>query len=124
MWVDPIIIHQQLKFLSAMLMFSLAGIPPLAGFFGKFFVFVAAIKEGLLALAIIGVLASVVGAYYYLRIVKIMYFDEPADSFDRPIGRDLAWITTVMAVFVLVFIAIQGPVVAGADVAAGTLFTD
>ena len=84
----------------------------------------AALNEGLYTLAVIGVLTSVIGAFYYIRIVKIMYFDEPADAFDRPIGRDLAWITTVMAIFVLVFIAIQGPVVAGADVAAGTLFTD
>jgi NADH-quinone oxidoreductase subunit N len=61
-----------------MLMFSLAGIPPLAGFFAKYYVFLAAIEAGLYALAVIGVLASVVGAYYYLRIVKIMYFDEPA----------------------------------------------
>ncbi len=62
-------------------MFSLAGIPPLAGFFAKFYVFLAAIKAGLFTLAVIGVLTSVVGAYYYLAIVKIMYFDEPARGF-------------------------------------------
>src|SRR5690606_41818191 len=56
--------------------FSLAGIPPLAGFFAKYFVFLAAIEAGLYALAVIGVVTSVVGAYYYLAIVKIMYFDE------------------------------------------------
>ena len=61
----------------AILLFSLAGIPPLAGFFAKFYVFVAAVKAGLWPLAVIGVLASVVGAYYYVRIVKIMFFDEP-----------------------------------------------
>src|SRR6266581_8864584 len=66
----------------AMLLFSLAGIPPLAGFFAKFYVFLAAIKAGLYALAVIGVLASVVGAYYYLMIVKTMYFDEPKGSFE------------------------------------------
>lgn len=59
------------------LMFSLAGIPPMAGFFAKYFVFMAAIEAHLYALAIIGVLASVVGAYYYLRIIKVMWFDEP-----------------------------------------------
>src|SRR5690606_9980456 len=58
------------------LMFSLAGIPPLAGFWGKWYVFLAAINANLYALAIIGMLASVVGAYYYLRIIKIMWFDE------------------------------------------------
>src|SRR3982074_3753478 len=70
-----------MAFFLAMLLFSLAGIPPLAGFFAKFYVFLAAIKAGLFVLAVIGVLASVVGAYYYLTIVKIMYFDEPAKSF-------------------------------------------
>ncbi|MGI9415461.1 MAG: NADH-quinone oxidoreductase subunit NuoN, partial [Hyphomicrobiales bacterium] len=70
--------NPMMAFVLAMLMFSLAGIPPLAGFFAKFYVFLAAIQAGLYALAVIGVLASVVGAYYYVRIVKIMYFDEPA----------------------------------------------
>ena len=56
----------------------MAGIPPLAGFFGKFYIFLAAIEAGLYALAVIGVLTSVVAAFYYLRIVKVMYFDEPA----------------------------------------------
>ena len=65
-----------------MLLFSLAGIPPLAGFFAKYYVFLGAIKAGLYRLAVIGVLASVVGAYYYLLIVKIMYFDEPAKGFE------------------------------------------
>ena len=67
-------------------MLSLAGIPPLAGFFAKFYVFLAAIQAHLYAPAVIGVLASVIGAYYYLRIVKIMYFDEPAPAFDRDMG--------------------------------------
>ena len=65
----------------AILMFSLAGIPPLAGFFAKFYVFAAAVKEGLWPLAVFGVLASVVGAYYYVRIVKIMFFDAPKEKF-------------------------------------------
>ena len=66
----------------AMLMFSLVGLPPLAGFFAKLYVFLAAIEAGLFVLAVIGVLASVVSAFYYLRIVKIMYFDEPAGAFE------------------------------------------
>src|SRR5687768_11942384 len=70
-----------MAFFLAMLLFSLAGIPPLAGFFAKFYVFLAAIQAGLYMLAVIGVLASVIGAYYYLLIVKIMYFDEPAPGF-------------------------------------------
>jgi NADH-quinone oxidoreductase subunit N len=64
----------------AMIMFSLAGIPPLFGFWGKFVVFQAAVQANLLALAAIGIAASVIGAFYYIKIVKIMYFDEPAGS--------------------------------------------
>src|SRR5207245_9052985 len=70
-----------LAFFFAMLLFSLAGVPPLAGFFAKFYVFLAAIQAGLFTLAVIGVVTSVVGAYYYLAIVKTMYFDEPAKPF-------------------------------------------
>ncbi|MGH6823203.1 MAG: NADH-quinone oxidoreductase subunit N, partial [Methylocella sp.] len=73
-----------MAFFLAAMMFSLAGIPPLAGFFAKWYVFNAAIQARLYPLAVIGVLASAVAAFYYLRIVKIMYFDEPAPAFDRP----------------------------------------
>ena len=78
--------HPTMAFFLAMLLFSLAGIPPLAGFFAKFYVFLAAIKAGLYVLAVIGVLSSVVGAFYYLTIVKIMYFDEPVKSFQSMPG--------------------------------------
>ncbi len=74
----------------ALLLFSLAGIPPLAGFFAKFYVFVAAVKEGLWGLAVFGVLASVVGAYYYVRIVKIMFFDAPKENVPRRSGQGRA----------------------------------
>jgi NADH-quinone oxidoreductase subunit N len=87
----------------AIFMFSLAGIPPLAGFFGKLYVFMAAIEAGLVPLAVIGVLASVVGAYYYLRIVKVMYFDEAREGFDRPIGREFTVVVGVTAVLNVVF---------------------
>ena len=73
-------------FFLAIMLFSMAGVPPLAGFFAKFYVFLAAVKAGLFALAVLGVLASVVGCYYYLMIVKIMYFDDPAPAFD-PMGE-------------------------------------
>ncbi len=79
-----------MAFFLAMLLFSLAGIPPLAGFFAKFYVFLAAIKAGLYTLAVIGVLTSVVGAYYYLTIVKIMYFDEPVKGFEPHAGAAAA----------------------------------
>ena len=76
----------RMAFAMAALMISLAGIPPLAGFWAKFYVFLAAIEAHLYALSVIGVLSSVVGAYYYWRIVKLMYFDEPAPAFDRDMG--------------------------------------
>ena len=73
-----------MAFFLAMMMFSLAGIPPLAGFFAKWYVFNAAIQAQLYPLAVIGVLSSAVAAFYYLRIVKVMYFDEAAPAFDKP----------------------------------------
>ncbi|MDX5362511.1 MAG: NADH-quinone oxidoreductase subunit NuoN [Alphaproteobacteria bacterium] len=103
------------------LMFSLAGIPPLAGFFAKFYVFAAAVEQGLYALAIVGVLASVVGAFYYLRIVKVMYFDEPAPAFE-PTKGELGFIMTVAAAFVTLFIVMPGPLVRTAEAAAKVLF--
>ncbi len=87
----------------AILMFSMAGLPPLAGFFGKLYVFMAAIEAKLVALAVIGVLASVVGAYYYVRIVKVMYFDEPVEQFDRLPDRELGIVQVGSAVFTLFF---------------------
>jgi NADH-quinone oxidoreductase subunit N len=72
-----------MAFVLAMLLFSLAGVPPLAGFFAKFYVFAAAVKAGLYPLAVIGVLASVVGAFYYLRIIKLMFFDAAKAEFSR-----------------------------------------
>ncbi|HEX6144195.1 MAG TPA: NADH-quinone oxidoreductase subunit NuoN [Geminicoccaceae bacterium] len=105
----------------AVFMFSLAGIPPLAGFFAKLYVFMAAIEAGLTPLAVIGVLASVVGAYYYLRIVKLMYFDEPEDSFDQPIAREIALITGATAIFNVAFCLLPGPLLDQAEIAAAAL---
>ena len=70
----------------AIFMFSMAGIPWMAGFFGKLYIFIAAIEAELYTLAIIGVISSVVGAFYYLRIVKIMYFDDAVDPFEAGPG--------------------------------------
>jgi NADH-quinone oxidoreductase subunit N len=106
----------------AIFMFSMAGIPPMAGFFAKIYVFLAAIDAGLYGLAIIGVLASVVGAYYYIRIVKLMYFDEPAAPFDRPAGRELEAVVAITAVLILFFFVYPGFVVDGADSVAAALF--
>jgi NADH-quinone oxidoreductase subunit N len=110
-----------LAFFFATLLFSLAGIPPLAGFFAKFYVFVAAIKAGLFTLAVIGVLASVVGAFYYLNIVKVMYFDEPLATFD-PMRVELYTVLAVAGLFNIFFFAYPGPLVSAATVAAKSLF--
>jgi NADH-quinone oxidoreductase subunit N len=110
-----------LAFFFAMLLFSLAGIPPLAGFFAKFYVFVAAIKAGLFTLAVIGVLASVVGAYYYLTIIKVMYFDEPLARLD-PMRIELRTVLAVAGIFNLLFFVYPGPLVSAAAAAAKSLF--
>jgi NADH-quinone oxidoreductase subunit N len=106
----------------AIFMFSMAGIPPLAGFFSKLYVFLAAIDAGLYPLAVIGVVTSVVGAYYYLRIVKLMYFDEPAVVFDQPIGGEIRTVLIVTAVLVLFFFVVPGPLLTSAEAAAAALF--
>jgi len=108
-------------FLFAMLLFSLAGVPPLAGFFAKFYVFNAAIQAHLYWLAIVGVVLSVVGAYYYLRIVKIMYFDEEGATFD-PIPVSVQFTLGVSAVFVILFFLTPSTLKAAADVASRSLF--
>lgn len=113
--------HPWMAFVLAMIMFSLAGIPPLAGFFGKWYVFNAAIEANLYGLAVIGVLSSVVGAYYYLRIVKIMYFDEAVTPFEK-MPSELFVILSLAGVFVISFITIAGPVGAWAASAAKTFF--
>ena len=71
----------------AIVMFSLAGIPPLFGFWGKFLVFMAAVKAGLMPLAVIGISASVIGAFYYIKVVKVIYFDEPVNKVQREVNR-------------------------------------
>ena len=106
----------------AIFMFSMAGIPPLGGFFAKFFVFRAAIDAELYVLAVIGLLASVVGAFYYLRIIKIMYFDEPAEAFDSAPGREICTIVAVTALVTVFFFIGLAPVLTGAEAAASVLF--
>jgi NADH-quinone oxidoreductase subunit N len=110
-----------MAFFLAMLLFSMAGVPPLAGFFAKFYVFLAAIKAGLYVLAVIGVLASVVGAYYYLAIIKIMYFDETVEGFyTMPI--ELKVVLVICGLFNILFFLYPGPLVGAASAAARSLF--
>ena len=113
--------NKGLAFVLAMLMFSLAGIPPLAGFFAKYFVFLAAVKAGLFTLSIIGVVTSVVGAYYYLRIVKIIYFDEPAERFDDMDG-EVRLVAYASGAFILLFVLFANPLIDLAAQAAQSLY--
>jgi NADH-quinone oxidoreductase subunit N len=113
--------HPTMAFFLALLLFSLAGIPPLAGFFAKFYVFLAAIKAGLFTLAVIGVVASVVGAYYYLAIIKLMYFDDPVKGFE-PMPLELRAVLAVCGLFNLLYIFYPGPLVDAAGAAARSLF--
>jgi NADH-quinone oxidoreductase subunit N len=110
-----------LAFIFAMLLFSLAGVPPLAGFFAKWYVFVAAIRAGLFTLSVVGVLTSVVGAYYYLLIVKVMYFDEPLPRLD-PMRIELRSVLAVAGLFNIFFFVYPGPLVSVATAAAKSLF--
>jgi NADH-quinone oxidoreductase subunit N len=113
--------HPTMAFFLAMLLFSLAGIPPLAGFFAKFYVFLAAINAGLYVLAVIGVLTSVIGAYYYLAIVKIIYMDEPMKSFQSMPGS-LGFVLTISGLINILFFAYPAPLVGAASAAAKSLF--
>lgn len=113
--------NRPMAFVLAMLMFSLAGIPPLAGFFAKYFVFLAAIQAGFVALAVIGVVLSVIGAYYYVRIVKVMFFDEPVEPFE-PAPAEIKLIIGLSGAFVIGFVFIARPVVIIAQAAAASLF--
>jgi NADH-quinone oxidoreductase subunit N len=110
-----------LAFFLALLLFSLAGIPPLAGFFAKYYVFLGAIKAGMFTLAVIGVLTSVIGAYYYLMIVKTIYFDEPAPGF-KPMPGELRAVLGVAGLFNLFFFVYPAPLINAATAAAKSLF--
>ena len=108
-----------MAFALMILMFSLAGIPPLVGFFAKYYVFLAAINAGLYPLAIVGVLASVVGAYYYLRVIKVMFFDDARDAF-QPVRFAPGVVMGLSALLMVVGVVALGPFVDAAMAAAQT----
>jgi NADH-quinone oxidoreductase subunit N len=101
----------------AVLMWSMAGIPPLSGFFGKLYVFSAAINAGLVPLAVIGVLTSVIGAFYYLRVIKVMYFDAGQPNFDKTPGS-VRFVMAVGAIVTALLVFIPGPLISAAHAAA------
>jgi len=102
-------------------MFSLAGIPLMAGFFAKLYIFLAAVQAGLWTLAVIGVLTSVVGAFYYIRVIKVMYFDAPVAAFD-PRPPSLSFVAAATGLFTTFFFLFPGPIVVAAQAAAKALF--
>jgi NADH-quinone oxidoreductase subunit N len=111
----------KLAMIFSLLFLSLAGLPPLAGFFAKFYVFLAAIQAGLIWPAVLGVLASAIGLVYYLRLVKVMYFDEPVQAFDGGMAMGSKLILVLSGAVTLFFIVAASPIISGADAAAKVL---
>ena len=92
-----------LAFALLIILFSLAGIPPLAGFFAKFYVFKAVLEQSMYFLAIVGLLSTVVAAFYYLRIIKIMYFDKEKDKYDTDHSLWLKFSLTASTILILLY---------------------
>jgi len=105
----------------AVFMFSLAGIPLMSGFFAKLYIFLSAVQVGLWTLAVIGVLTSVVGSFYYIRVIKVMYFDAPVAAFD-PRPPSLSFVAAITGLFTTFFFIFPGPIVLAAQAAAKALF--
>jgi NADH-quinone oxidoreductase subunit N len=104
--------HPWYAFLMLLLMFSMAGIPPTIGFWAKLFVLQAALSAGHVALVVAAVLFSLVGAFYYLRIVKLMYFDAPVDAAPIAASADNRVLITLNGVAMLVLGLVPGPLLA------------
>ena len=100
-----------LAYSMAIFMFSMSGIPPMAGFFGKFMIFQAAMEAELYVLGVLGVLTSVVAAYYYLRIIKVMFFDEPLDPFDRELDFSRKLVIALSVLIIMLFILNPSPLI-------------
>ena len=113
--------HPMISAALTIYMFSMAGIPPLAGFFSKLYIFLSAIESSFYSLAIIGVLSSVIGAFYYLRIIKVIYFDDEIDPLDKPINPILGSVIAGCAVVIVLFFALPNVVIDSASYAAFTL---
>jgi NADH-quinone oxidoreductase subunit N len=114
--------HPMLALSMMIMMFSLAGIPPLAGFWGKLYVFMAAVEAKLFWPAVLGVLASVVASYYYVRIVKVMYFDESEEAIDPSFSGMNRAVAFASALLVALFSLLPQPLSALAAAAAKGLF--
>ena len=116
--------HPAMAYVMAAVMFSMAGIPPLAGFWGKFYVFMAAVQAGLWTLSILGLVTSVVSAFYYLRVIKVMFMDEAKGEFDGALGRPSSFVLVVSTAVMLLFTLFPGPLLDSAKAAAQVLFPE
>ena len=95
--------HPLLSLALLAVLFSLAGIPPLAGFFAKFYIFLAVINEKMYFLAVVGLLATVVAAFYYLRIIKIIYFDPEKEKYETKHNLGLKFTLVISTLFIIAY---------------------
>ena len=95
--------HPLLSLSMMIILFSLAGIPPLAGFFAKFYIFTAVIEQSMYFLAIVGLLSTVIAAFYYIRLIKVMYFDEQREKYDLNHSISLKMILVVSSTIILIY---------------------
>ena len=111
-----------LAYAMAIFMFSMSGVPPFAGFFAKFTVFKAAVGQGYYILAVIGVITSVIAAYYYLRIIKLMFFDSAADPYDKGVAFARRAVIMIAAIVIVGFVAMPNMLIDSTRAAAQSLF--
>lgn len=104
------------------MLFSLASVPPMAGFFAKWYAFSAAVYAGLVPLVVVGMIASVISAFYYLRVIKIMWFDEAQQSLFLPLTGELKFVLTISGIFVLFYVFFGSCLFQLAEKAAASLF--
>ena len=95
--------HPLLSLSMMIILFSLAGIPPLAGFFAKFYIFTAVIEQSMYFLAIVGLLSTVIAAFYYIRLIKVMYFDEQREKYDLNHSIGLKMILVISSTIILIY---------------------
>lgn len=110
-----------LALMMAIFMFSMIGVPPLSGFFGKLLVFSAALQSGMPLLVVVGIVSSVIGAVYYLRVVRVMYIDAPGQPLDRHVSS-VSFVSIGMGLVTGLFLLVLGPVTSAAQAAASVLF--
>ncbi len=103
--------HPLLSLSLLIILFSLAGIPPLAGFFAKFYIFKSVLEQSMYSLAVIGLLSTVVAAFYYLRIIKVIYFDKEKDKYDIDHSMWLKFSLTFSTLLILVYFIFPSPLI-------------